>query len=427
MRDHWHGLTLKKLRRGKPVLVPDEPGLRSGRDLQRMGFDDVRRIPHGKTVNMGDIRITFYPFGLYINDSAIVLEADGVCLLNANDCKIAGAPLAEILRRHPRIDFAFRSHSSANPRGCFRLLPSNEPLERDEDDQYFESFCAFMDVVRPRFAVPFASNNCHVHPDSREFNGAIANPKKLETFVQSRPRTWDFALMLPGSMWSSDGGLRLTDASCFEDPLAAIDQLVGTMADSLAQTAAAENAILLETRHWQRFASLVAHAERRRHLAGDYLFTVRWPDGRLSTRRLALPSLQISEVPATDQPAAGLPLAVIPVAVFRDAVNKNMFHHACVSKRCRFYGLNSADLWRLRGLMVLLEFVELDRFPLRAWYAWRMATAYVRRWRELLVYAQAFWWTRIKGLPVYRLEMAILGSMRRGRGDEGIQPTQPRP
>jgi hypothetical protein len=370
MRDHWHGLTLKKLRRGKPVLVPDEPGLRSGRDLQRMGFDDVRRVPHGKTVNMGDFRTTFYQFGLYINDSAIVLEADGVCLLNANDCKIAGAPLAEILRRHPRIDFAFRSHSSANPRGCFRLLPSNEPLERDEDDQYFESFCAFMDVVRPRFAVPFASNNCHVHPDSREFNGAIANPKKLETFVQSRPRTWDFALMLPGS----------------------------TLKPGIGSASPASWPMPCDTATWPGTTGS--------RLAG--------PMGACPPA--ALPSLQITEVPATDQPAAGLPLAVIPVAVFRDAVNKNMFHHACVSKRCRFYGLHSADLWRLRGLMVFLEFVELDRFPLRAWYAWRMATAYVRRWRELLVYAQAFWWTRIKGLPVYRLEMAILGSMRRGRG-----------
>ena len=56
--DHWHGPTLKKFLRGKPVIVPDEPGVRSAKDLQNIGFKDVRRVPHGQCLNLGDLKIT---------------------------------------------------------------------------------------------------------------------------------------------------------------------------------------------------------------------------------------------------------------------------------------------------------------------------------------------------------------------------------
>jgi UDP-MurNAc hydroxylase len=411
--DHWHGLTLKKLFPGKPVLIPDEPGLRSGDDLAKIGFRQVRRVPHGATVKVGDLRVTFYQFGLYINDSAIVIESDEACLLNVNDCKIAGAPLAQILRRHPRIDFAFRSHSSANPRACFRLMPSGEPLEVDDDDQYFASFCAFMDVVNPRFAVPFASNNCHVHPDSIEFNVGIANPRKLAAFIESRSRTWEFAMMLPGSVWSSATGFKLADTNCFDDPSAAIARLIEGMSESLERSRQAENEVVISQRHWDLFRGLAASSAGHRRLAGSYLITIHWPDGRLHTRRLDVPAITLTELSATTQAVDGLPVAVFPAVVFRDAVTRNMFHHACVSKRCRFYGNSASDLWRLRGFMVFLEFVELQRFPLRLGYARRLALAYVLRWRELLVYAQAVWFMKFRGLPVYKLEQAILGTMRR--------------
>ena len=50
-----------------------------------------------------------------------MIEGDGVTLLNANDAKIAGWPLRHLVARHGPIDFAFRSHSSANARVCWRL------------------------------------------------------------------------------------------------------------------------------------------------------------------------------------------------------------------------------------------------------------------------------------------------------------------
>ena len=52
-------------------------------------------------------------FGLFLNDSALVIESPNLKILNANDCKIAGQSLDQ-LEKHGVFDFALRSHSSAN-------------------------------------------------------------------------------------------------------------------------------------------------------------------------------------------------------------------------------------------------------------------------------------------------------------------------
>ena len=52
-----------------------------------------------------------------------MVEAEDAVILNANDAKFMGGPLDQILQRHPRIDFALRSHSLAN-------APQHFPLSR---------------------------------------------------------------------------------------------------------------------------------------------------------------------------------------------------------------------------------------------------------------------------------------------------------
>jgi UDP-MurNAc hydroxylase len=408
--DHWHGPTLKKFLQGKPVYIPDEPGLRSERDLRSIGFTDVHRVAHGKTVQVGDIKLTLYQFGLYINDAAIVVEADGVCLLNANDAKIAGWPLRHLLSRHGPIDFAFRSHSSANPRACFKIEGAGH-LEPDDQDQYFKAFSAFMDAVQPRYAVPFASNHCHLHDDVVEFNASIANPLQLRDFVTRRGNSasgWKLQVMLPGSNWSSDGGFELADEDCFEDVARELEAYRAGVTSMLQRNADYENRVVVDDATFQRFLKQLATLKVPKSCHGEFLVTVHWPDGRSVTRGLRLPEATWVDMPVTFASRAGAPLAVFPAVVFRDAVIKNMFHHACISKRCRFVGRNDQDLWRLRTLMVWLEFAELGRFPVTLAYQRRLFAAYARRWREPFVYAHALWLMRVRRLPVFKTEEAVL-------------------
>jgi UDP-MurNAc hydroxylase len=411
--DHWHGPSLRKLFAGKPVLIPDEPGLRSGRDLHTIGFRDVRRIPHGRTVELGGLRITLYQFGRYVNDAAIVLEGDGVTLLNANDAKIAGWPLRHLVARHGPIDFAFRSHSSANARVCWRL-EGDPALVVDDREHYMRSFVQFMDAVQPRYAVPFASNHCHLHDDVFAFNETIATPLELREHVRGLPpRRWALQVMLPGSRWQGGadptGSFDLAPETPFDDMAATLHAYRAEQAPALERFRQQENAVVVGRPLLERFLRYVDGPRSGPPAPlGTVKLALRWPDGRRQAHRIDLDRATIADAADATGAEPGLPMLEMPAIVFRDAVLKNMFGHAGISKRCRFVACNHADLGRLGTIVTHLDRHELGLYPVSWRYRARLVLAYVRRWRETVVYAQALWLLKVRKLPIWLVEEAIL-------------------
>ena len=54
------------------------------RDLKQIGFEDVEEINHGQSVKLADnFIITSYQFGIFL-DSAVVIDCDGIKILNLN-------------------------------------------------------------------------------------------------------------------------------------------------------------------------------------------------------------------------------------------------------------------------------------------------------------------------------------------------------
>jgi len=412
--DHWHGPSLRKLFAGKPVLIPDEPGLRSGRDLKTIGFRDVRRLPHGRTVELGALRITLYQFGRYVNDSAIVVEGDGVTLLNANDAKIAGWPLRHLVARHGPIDFAFRSHSSANARVCWRL-EGDAAYVVDDHEHYMRSFVQFMDAVQPRYAVPFASNHCHLHDDVFAFNDMIATPLELREHVQRLPpRRWTLQVMLPGSHWQKGaagqpGSFDLAPEAPYQDMPETLRVYRAEQAPALERFRQQENAVVVGDALLERFLDFFrAPGARPPAPLGVLKLVLRWPDGRRQAHAIDLDRATVAPAPDAARAEPGLPMLEMPAIVFRDAVLKNMFGHAGISKRCAFVASNHDDLGRLGAIVTHLDRHELGLYPVSWRYRARLALAYVRRWRETVVYAQALWLLKVKKLPIWLVEEAIL-------------------
>ena len=406
--DHWHGPTLKRFFAGKPVIVPDEPGGRSANDLAVCGFDDITRIAHGRKISVGDIDLTLYQFGPFLNDAAIVIEADGLTLLNANDAKVAGLSLDQILARHRPIDFAFRSHSSANTRICFSTA-SEPDRATDDRDHYMRSFALFMNRVKPRFAVPFASNHCHLNDDVFDLNAYITNPLELRGWLDARParRDWRLQVMMPGSSWSSGAGFDLQPETPFDDPSATLAQYRANVEPALARTRAKEEAVRIGRPLLDRMGAMLAYAPLGRRSSGQIRVVATWPSGRTQAWDFDEATGHYVEAAGTEV-EKGRPVLRFPAAVLRDAIVRNMFQHAGISKRCRFVAEDATDMRRLVATVARLERHELGLYPLRLSYLRRIAKAYVARWRELLVYASAGFRLKIKRQPIYLVEESIL-------------------
>jgi UDP-MurNAc hydroxylase len=359
--DHWHGPSLKKMfSKDTLIITHDEPNKRSVKDLRDIGFTNIKLLNHGETFKLGDIKITPYQFGLFLNDSALVIETSDMKLLNANDCKIAGTSLRSIINRHGPFDFALRSHSSANDRVCYTLESGDYSF--DDKDHYSRSFALFMEAVRPKYAVPFASNHCHLHKDVYDMNNMVNDPFKLENYLKENNLLKDVELkvMLSGDSWSSERGFDINSENrkYFEHKDKHITEYRDEVSDKLE----------------------------------DHHYVVTPKNASVEDCESSI------DLGATVR---------IPIKIFLDSVVMNMFHHSSISKRNQYIFKTEQQLLQYEKFQDLLEYVELEVFPIRIKYIGNLVKAYIRRWREVIVYFQAFLLKR-KGMPIYDVEEEIL-------------------
>ncbi len=388
--DHWHGTSLKKFFKGRQYIIPDEPKTRSYDDLCRMRLGDVRLIKHGQSLTLGvDIKITVYQFGLFLNDTAIVIETPEVRILNANDVKIAGWPLKTILRRHGHFDFALRSHSTANFRACIQLENSTQHFV-DDNDHYSRSFKLFMDAVRPTYAIPFASNHCHLHKDSYAFNQIITNPIKLKQWLDEHGQLdcAEFKIMLPGSSWSSRQGFQLRSLEPFDHLEEKIEQLQQKKQSQLQQYYQQESQQSCAPSVFEKHAShLKSIPTICRKLLKNNLFGYQLiADARiLGYYTVDFYTAKITEV--DEKAYLNTPVKIVwPALIFKQAVSLKMYAHALISKRVKFYVAEQKYLKNLYQFLGNLEKIEHELYPLRWRYLSRFCLAYCRRWREAALY-----------------------------------------
>jgi UDP-MurNAc hydroxylase len=140
-----------------------------------------------------------------------MIAAGGKTIMNANDCKIMGAPLKQVMRRHPKIDFLLRSHSSANARLCFEIIDRGG-VHVDDQSKYNAEFADFARAVKPTYAIPFASNNCYLHPETEKFNKYLNLGDRVRDYFETHkivnPKC---VVCVPGDGWDDEKGFILSD------------------------------------------------------------------------------------------------------------------------------------------------------------------------------------------------------------------------
>jgi UDP-MurNAc hydroxylase len=383
--DHFHGPSLKKLFEPRTtILVPKVPTLRMVEDLRWLGFDNVVEIPHGKRVPLGpDFELRSYQFGLAV-DSGALISGGGYTLFNCNDCKFFGLPLKQILNNHPKIDFVFRSHSSASPvphcvENGEQLLPVAN-ANYDSADQFAR--CAL--YTRARYAIPFASNHCFLHPETKRFNATATTPeiaqKRYASIAQAVGVSTECVVMPPGSHWSDTDGFKIA-AFDFSHRDAYVEAMAQRHSEKLSAQLQTEAAAIADfaafQSYFQQFLEALPWFIRRWHLpmivfrVKDVAGTHHWcvdPKARLVTAvDTTPPEVVVFEVHAT---------------VLNDCTKLKMFSSWTASKRLRIH-LSSADALRHANLwFTLLDLYEVDLLPLRKNFLPRTLAVRIRRWRE---------------------------------------------
>jgi len=389
--DHFHGVSLRRFPRSTPILVPKARTHRMVDDLKWLGFEDVREIPHGGSIQLGDdFRLHSFQFGLIL-DSSPIFEGGGTTLFDANDCKYFGLTLRDVMQRFPKIDFVLRSHSSAGALPyCIEGYETRFPNLRTRTD-YIEEFSRFAIHVGARYAIPFASNHCYLHPETLRFNSIAVNPAEVAARCNALARevgaATECVVMPPGSTWSSERGFELQPFD-YAKRNEYIEDLRRRHQAKLDRTAAQEAeevgdfdafrtyfekflraAIPYVIRSWM----LEPFGFRVRDAAGDRVWLVNPRDGLIEERAEAPPGTIVFQTAAK---------------ILNDCTRLKMFSTWTASKRLSIVVPRDEQIRVVNALVWLLDLYELDLLPLTNNLEMRSLSVYSRRWREAVEVAR---------------------------------------
>jgi UDP-MurNAc hydroxylase len=391
--DHFHGPTLRRFAKSTHFLIPYFRYDRMRRDLHSLGFNNVTEIKHAQRIELSpELAIRSYHFGPVFTDSAIVIEAEGVTIFNANDAKFAGLPLQQILSRYPAVDFCLRSHSSANARRCMHI--AGQQIEAiDDDTHYVSSFSLFMKRVQPRFAIPFASNNCFLHRDVFEMNEFAQTPLSVKQyfggFAEREGLAAKLIIMIPGDSWTSKDGFQLVDTDFFERRRFKLQEYAEQVRPTLDEYYKKEDKVVVSLSILERFfRDLWSRTPLllRRRIKRESILLVATTHEKRQCFELSLAKGEVRAVPPHLESSFAV-RAVFPAIILSQSVRMNMFSQGWISKRVHYY-TSAEKAFVLRFFLRILELNEAELLPLRKIFTLRAFRALVPRWREALLYFQ---------------------------------------
>lgn len=411
--DHFQADSLRLFPEDIPIFVPYCRIDRMVRDLRAIGKTNIIELRHGESVELApDFKLFSYHFGPFVTDSAAVVEAEGRTLFNANDAKFAGSALQQIINRHKPIDFCFRSHSSANPRLCYSVSDKPE-AHADDTEHYVRAFTLFMERVKPAYAIPFASNQCHLHDDTFDYNAHVQTPERVRSFFEQHAATkgleTGIEVMIPGDSWDEQSGFSLQEHDYFTNRDAHLAAYRERVAATMEKQRALEARINVSLSMVQKFVSEVAKecpALLLRPLKGRPVAILATGGRSEKAFAIDLPRGEVEEL--TPEAARAHDMRIeIPALILFQAIKMNMFDHAGISKRVRFIATKEA-MPLLKRFVSVLDWKEAEMFPVLSHARSRPISAVVNRWREGLVYARVVWEKVLRRQSLPEIEERLL-------------------
>jgi UDP-MurNAc hydroxylase len=391
--DHFQGPSLRLFPKEIKIIVPKGNYDRIKRDLHNMGYTNVVELAHGQSIELAsDFKLTSYQFGPFL-DSAVIIEADGKVLFNANDAKLMGMPLKQVKQRHPIIDFVLRSHSSANSRLCYEYIDGMQaPV--DNIEQYIQNFADFCIATGAEYAIPFASNHCFLHKEVFDLNHTVQTPDMvLQHWQQNAIATPKLKIMVSGDSWSTNEGFKTDAKDYFQNRTQHLLNYREKMLPKLEKTYEREaNAKIRMAQVEKYFDKLWSNSPwfMRKILVGntDFLFVLLAGD---NTYRFTVNLLKkaIREVGPEQEQEFDAQIHT-NVLMFNQCMALDLFSHLSISKRVN-YKVTKRSRKYVNGLNLLFNCYEYEIVPLRKLFSGRSCENWLRRWREILLYMM---WTK---------------------------------
>ena len=411
--DHYHGPTLRKFYKYDPtILMPKAATSRMLDDMEKdFKFSKILELEHGKEYSLtNNFRIRSYQFNPFAVDSSLAICAGGTKLLNANDSKVFGLSLKQIVSQYKYFDFVFRSHSSASPNPyCVEGVNPYKTSRSPED--YTKDFIAFSEACKAKFAIPFASSHVYLHKGSKKFNQFYNNPLQVLNGYMKYKHKSKCIIMPAMSSWSSVDGFKINSHN-FDS----IDEHIETMTNSHAAALEREyamidkaevNLIALE-RYFKKFLSSLPWFYI--NFKFGFFLTTNLDDlnangclvvvNSKNKRQLTFKNSNYKTLINDNEYNLAFIIRTYP-NVINDCAKKYMFNTFTPSKLLRIHSFEKRFTYGT--FFNLIDSYENDTYPIRNLLRKRQIMNRIARWREFIDIFYMIYITKIRKFPIYRL------------------------
>lgn len=215
--DHMHPPSLKMIDKKAKVFFPYSWYDGAEEFINGMGFKVTEAI-NEKTYHLDkDTSVTYISNNL---DNVIVIEHGGEVLVDVNDALHSAPALliekiaAKINARWKNIDYVFSSYGGASyfP-NCFKFKGKDDvEIAKTRELFFLNNFCKIMALLKPKYAVPFASDFVLLNDTQRWMNETRFPRNKVSAYFKnymgSQPVTTKVVDMYPGD-YIENGELKL--------------------------------------------------------------------------------------------------------------------------------------------------------------------------------------------------------------------------
>lgn len=391
--DHYHGPSLRLFEDLQPkVLFPKHFAKRLVGDCRKdFKFKNIYEIDHGRTLHLSeDFKITSYQFNPGFIDSSLVIEADGMTILDANDTKTFGLSLKQILSNHRKIDFVLRSHSSASP--LPHCIKGSKPEETSRSKlAYASEFSYFCSKTKAKYAIPFASSHYYLHENTRKYNKYYSNPNFVKSVHEEIINQDDqkCVLMPSGSSFSKKYGFKLIDHN-YNDIDEHIKQGIEKHSKKLNKQSLLSNKLKINKVMFHRYFKEFFSATKF-PFSIDFNYAYLVNESKHNSVYLCAiygkdKTTKVIEINNKKEIYNyGMSFVIeLPIYVFNDLNAKKMHNTFSPSKHLEITLIKKNSLKELNKLLSIVDLYENDCLPLYKLINIRCIKILFRRWRELI-------------------------------------------
>lgn len=245
-QDHMDSATLKHFPADTPILICKFPSAKFRDYLAGLGFTNIREIASGSRIELADgVFVTIFGTVEYTNDSAILIEHDGVRVFNETDCKLAYPDLQQLGQLG--IDIGFYMFSGANWYPIMYDYPAETMLEliRRRRKSLLHGFVQRVKLTKPRVAVPAAGPCTVLDPQllslNEEQRGIFIDPVAAINALRLAALPSEPLNMTVTDVWDSESGYQPHAPAALRVPRDQyLRDAVERMAPAIAASRAAE-------------------------------------------------------------------------------------------------------------------------------------------------------------------------------------------